>query len=185
MKKNDVVKKILFAAAGLSSDKGDLTIIGVDKALRTLGIWYKAQDRRSRYRVRKVFGELKRAGLIERSEGNEGMNITLTESGKSKAAWHRVKEMKLSQPKKWDKKWRIIIFDIPENLKRARNIFRKKLKEFGFITLQRSIWIYPYECRDEIQFLSDFLVIRQYVNLIEAIRLDGEATLKERFRLKK
>ena len=56
----------------------------------------------------------------------------------------------------------MIIFDIPEKKKSAREALRDKLKDLGFAKLQDSVWITPFPCENEINFiklvfdLSDF-----------------------------
>ncbi len=52
--------------------------------------------------------------------------------------------------KKWDGKWRAIIFDIPENRRNQRNFLRKELKWIGFKELQHSIWIIPHDIEREL-----------------------------------
>lgn len=69
---------------------------------------------------------------------------------------------------KWDKKWRVIIFDVPENMRRERNIFRSKLKSFNFYMLQKSVFISPYPCAEELGFLTSYLNAGEYIDLIEA-----------------
>ena len=54
-----------------------------------------------------------------------------------------------------DGEWRIVIFDIPEKFKKAREALRMKLKELGFLELQKSVFIFPYECEDEINFIVE------------------------------
>jgi len=55
--------------------------------------------------------------------------------------------------KKWDKRWRAVIFDIPESRRNQRNFLRKELKWMGFKELQHSIWITPYNIEKELLFL--------------------------------
>lgn len=52
--------------------------------------------------------------------------------------------------KKWDGKWRIITFDVPEKRKHHRNFLRKELKWIGFKELQHSIWIIPLDIEKEL-----------------------------------
>jgi len=58
--------------------------------------------------------------------------------------------------KKWDGKWRAIIFDVPEKNKRERNFLRRELKSIGFKELQHSIWITPYDIEKELLCLLKF-----------------------------
>ena len=64
---------------------------------------------------------------------------------------------KHTQAKRWDHIWRIVMYDIPSKHKHERDALRQKVKELGMYQLQKSVWIYPYDCKDEIQFLCDTL----------------------------
>ncbi|MEX2090705.1 MAG: CRISPR-associated endonuclease Cas2 [Candidatus Paceibacterota bacterium] len=69
---------------------------------------------------------------------------------------------------KWDGKWRIVIFDIPEELHKKRNYLRSKLKNLGFHMLQKSVFIIPYPCEEELAGVCRKLKIVDYVDVIKA-----------------
>lgn len=46
---------------------------------------------------------------------------------------------------KWDGKWRILVFDIPEKRKRERQLLRYELCGCGFRRMQKSVWISPHQ----------------------------------------
>ena len=85
--------------------------------------------------------------------------------------------------KKWDRKWRIIIFDIPEKCKKARDALSRSLKNAGFYRLQKSTFIHPFECKDEVDFVIEFFNLRPFVRFIIAEHLDNELHLKHYFNL--
>lgn len=60
----------------------------------------------------------------------------------------------LNKNKKWDGKWRVLIFDIPENRRFDRDNIRRALISIGFMRLQDSVWVYPYNCEDLISLLK-------------------------------
>lgn len=107
-------------------------------------------------RVYDTFYRLKKEGCIRIRKANKQIYISLTEKGKKKAGWLQIDSLKIKKPKKWDKKWRVVIFDIVELKKFHREAFRGKLKELGFQPLQKSVWVYPFDCRDEINLLRNF-----------------------------
>jgi DNA-binding transcriptional regulator PaaX len=99
---------------------------------------------------------LYKSRFVERTDNSDGsITIKLTEKGKIKALTYRFQEMKINDGE-WDKKWRMVVFDIPEKLKASRNALREKLKELGFYELQKSVWVFPYECKNEIDFVIEF-----------------------------
>ena len=122
--------------------------------------------------------------LIDMKENKDGsIKMILTEKGKKRIVLYNFEQMVILKPKRWDKKWRIITFDIPENFKEARNALREKLNNLGFLKYQKSVFIYPYECKNEIDFVIEFFNIRPYVRYIVAENLDNELDFKKRFQL--
>jgi len=86
-------------------------------------------------------------------------------------------------PKHWDKKWRIVIFDIPEKRKAKRHILRDSLIKIGFIKLQQSVWIYPYDCEELVVLLkADFQLGKEALYLI-VDTLENDSSLKMHFHL--
>jgi len=91
--------------------------------------------------------------------------------------------MRIERPKHWDHLWRMVIFDIPEHKRIARDVLRDKLHELGFYQLQRSALILPYPCKEEIDFLVELFEVRSYVYYMELHSISNEARLKLAFKL--
>jgi len=144
-------------------------------------------NRWKKYKKRKVadtFRRLKRQGCIKIENKRGQIYISLTEKGRKLAGWLQIDALKIKKPKKWDKKWRIVIFDISQLKKQYREAFRGKLKQLGFYPLQKSVWIYPFDCRDEIELLRDFFGLSQKeVRLIVAENIGPDNFLKKHFKL--
>ena len=86
--------------------------------------------------------------------------------------------------KPWDGLWRIVIFDIAQLKNLQRNAFRGKLKELGFVSLQKSVWVHPYSCHDEIVLLREFFGLSQKeVRLITADDIENDDFLRKIFNL--
>lgn len=111
------------------------------------------------------------------------VKIELSERGKRKLDSIRVEELKLKKSRKWDGKWRIIIFDIPKD--RLREKFRLKLREFSFYKFQQSVWIYPFKCEGEIVLLRKLLRIDPYVKIIVTQELEADEKILKFFKLAK
>ena len=117
-----------------------------------------------KYKPKKIydsFYQLRRDGCIEVEKKNHQIYIRLTEKGRKRAGIYQINDLKVKKPKKWDGKWRLILFDIKELQRSKREAFRGILKNLGVKALQQSVWIYPYECRDEINLLRDFFGLTQ------------------------
>jgi len=146
---------------------------------------FKKGRKYSRKKVYDTFYNLRRQGLIKVEERNHQIYISLTEEGRKKASWLQIDSLKISKPKKWDRKWRIVIFDISQLKKLYREAFRGKLKELGFRSLQKSVWIYPFGCLAEIELLKEFFGLSEKeVRLILAEDIGKEESIKKLFKLK-
>lgn len=70
--------------------------------------------------------------------------------------------------KEWDSKWRIVLFDIPEQKRIVRNLFRRRLKEWGFKNLQQSVWVTKQDVTNRLKILINDLKIEDWVVVIES-----------------
>jgi len=120
---------------------------------------------------------LKRNKLIETYQDEKGKFLKPTDKGRERIAQLWLKKLEIKKPKKWDKKWRIVIFDIPEKMKNKRETFRDVLKRLGFWKVQKSVFVFPYECYQEIAFLKELYHIKPYVQYIIADRIETEIPL--------
>lgn len=127
---------------------------------------------------------LKKQGCIEMKRDGHDMQIALTKKGKEKAGKYQIDDLEIARPKIWDGKWRVIIFDIPTSSNVVRNVFRRKLKEFGFYNLQKSIWVYPFPCKNEIGLLREFLgATKRQIQVLEVGTMEDDDFLRRAFNL--
>ena len=85
--------------------------------------------------------------------------------------------MKINIPPKWDGFWRIVIFDVPEKLRKRETYSGKKIKTLAFFPLQKSVFVYPFDCRrDEINGVREFFfgVGKSFTQYIVAKEIDSE-----------
>lgn len=147
----------------------------------------RAVRNRGKYKNKRVydaFYKLRRNGCLNIAQRNHQIYISLTERGKKLAGRFQIDDLKINKPKKWDGKWRLVIFDIAQLNLIKRNAFRGKLKELGFSPLQKSVWVCPYECVDEITLLRDFFgLTRKDIRLITAEDIEEDGFLKRIFKL--
>ena len=136
-----------------------------------------------REKLREEINELYRSKLISKNRNLDGsVTAVLPEKGKLKALTYRFHEMKIEKTK-WDGKWRLVIFDIPERLRKGRDALRGKLLEIGFYEFQKSALIVPYECKNEVNFVIEFFDLRKYVRFCVLESIDNELHLKKIFNL--
>lgn len=108
---------------------------------------------------------LKTRGVIHRTQSGK---FILGAKGREYLSLKSLTEISLRN-KKTDGYNRLIIFDIPEKLRHARNVLRVKLKEFECKQLQRSVYITPYVCEDEMREVARILRISSYVHILKVV----------------
>ena len=180
-----LTKEILFMAAVGPILLSSFFLPNAPQILKPLIKWRKNWDKIDRYRIYEAIRRLNQKRLIELIERNNKLYIKITDNGKKLIKNFDYDDLKLPQPKTWDKKWRLVVFDIPDKKKKERQIFSKKLKDIGFYPMQESVFVYPYDCRDEIDFICEFLLISRCVNYCVVEFLDKrEGDLYRFFNLK-
>ena len=155
-------KILLSLLAGLSFGCA-ITPKQQSRVLKSLGRIWGISDSKE---ISKELRALKKNQLIKKiiKKGNSEYVLELTEKGKMKAIeYYFFKKLKIKN-KKWDGKWRMLIFDIPERMRRGRNALRWKIKKLGFCELQKSVFVIPYECKKEIDFVVNFFELKSYVH---------------------
>mgnify|MGYP001594669966 FL=1 len=134
--------------------------------------------------LRRSIASLYKSKLIKEKSNSDGSTtMVLTGLGRKKAITFNIETMEIKKPKKWDKKWRIVFFDVPEKRKESRNVLRETLKRIGFLEFQKSVFVCPYECKDELDYVIEFFNVRPHVRLGTATWLDNELHLKEKFNI--
>lgn len=126
-------------------------------------------DRWKRQNYYSIVSKLLEQNKIHRIKKGTSHSYDITSKGLLHLQKRRL--LNILQGKKWDKKWRILIFDIEEINKNLRNNLRDTIKEFGFGYLQKSVWISPY---DVFKKLEEFIQMRKLQNniiLIESKKL--------------
>jgi len=131
-----------------------------------------------------AFWRLYKQGCITLERKNHQSYISLTEEGRRRAGMYQINDLAIKKPKQWDKKWRIVIFDIPHRNRFVREVLRGMLKQLGFRLLQKSVWVHPFPCKEEIDLVrSLFGLTVEELRLIIAQDMGESATLKKIFHL--
>lgn len=169
---------ICLIAIGSHPRGADAVIKFVSKEAKKREYKYKRQE------FNKLLWYLRKKKYVEVLSGDEsGISVKITAKGIDKIKKFDFYNLKLKRSEKWDRKWRIVIFDIPHKRKTAREIFRNKLQEMGFVMIQKSVWACPWDCIDEILFLREFLNIRSGVSIIIGDAIDEEFRLMRKFNI--
>ncbi|MBU1091701.1 hypothetical protein KKA27_02475 [Patescibacteria group bacterium] len=170
IKENKTAKTTLNATLALIAVGGVLTLgaamPGAFSIFSNAAKNHKKRQYEEYQTIWQNFYKLKKRDDIKFTKEKDGYLIyRLTKKGKKKIKKLLLNEMKLQKPKKWDGKWRLVIFDIPETQKNTRDALRRKLEQLDFYQCQKSTWIHPFACLEEIEFLKNFFSIKPFVKL--------------------
>ena len=124
---------------------------------------------------------LYRKGLVKVSETKQGYKVEITNKGKTEILKFDLNTLEIPVPEKWDKKWRMVFFDISEKRKKERDFLCHKLKAMNFYLMQESVFIHPYPCKKEIEFLREVLNVPHEVKLGILDEVENEEDLKRIF----
>lgn len=136
-----------------------------------------------KYSINESFTRLKEKGLVEIVEVNGKKVARVTTKGENQLDFLDKYNFKLKIPKKWDGRWRVVIFDIKESRRKTRFLLRKTLIQIGFVRLQNSVWLYPYDCEDIISLLKADFKIGEDVLYMIVEKLENDWHLCKTFNL--
>ncbi len=136
--------------------------------------------------ITKTFYYLKKHDYIKLTKSGKNYLIEITEKGKKKFQRMSFENLKIPTEKKWDNGWWIILADIPKDYRYQADLLRQKIKDLGFYMLQRTAWVYPFDPRKEIAFISAYYGIAKFLTVVKTCSIDEEdnSVLKHHFRLK-
>ncbi|MGB4966754.1 MAG: hypothetical protein WBO35_00980 [Candidatus Saccharimonadales bacterium] len=184
MEKREVTSKAVdevlkYGLTGVAISAGILlpnALIALDKPLQKL---YRHLDERDRCReLRRIIYNMKAQGYLA---GNYEHGLQLTDKAKKRLAKIEIESLAPQPQKTWDHLWRIVIYDIPFEHNYARQQLTATLHEYGFFQLQKSTWINPFPCREDIEAICTYYNVSEYVTYFEALKLDNSAALIRRF----
>ncbi len=111
--------------------------------------------------ARATLSRIQKEGYIKR--GNKKKGITFLLSRKGKELLETLSLIVPEKEKRWDGKWRLVSFDIPEEEHKARRELRQELKKLGFGRMHRSVWISPHNVLEKVEKLLAFQKYREYI----------------------
>lgn len=174
MKNQKILTRDVLKIIGISGIiLGTIAIPSLPAAITaTIKIWNKINHKD----LGRIITRLQKQQMIDLKEIDGKTEITITEKGKERLLYKNFENLKIEQRR--DRKWRIIIFDIPEQQKRNRDAFRKKLLQLGCVKLQESVFVCAYPCQKEIDFLCHYLAISDYVTVFVSDKVERGQQIK-------
>lgn len=145
--------------------------------------YFKPKNTKDRWKIKRSVARLEERKLVKKQLVRGEEQYILTETGKLRAMRYHLYSMSITKQPKWDGLWRIVMFDIPENKRDARRAINLALKKLGCIQYQKSVFITPYPCTKEIDFVGKCFDARRHIQLITAKEIGDEAKIKKCFGL--
>ena len=176
-----VQQKILLVLLGGIALGTQRSSVRYYKLLLEIRKGWKEIDQRSMARSLRRLSEQK---LVEEKRSSDGkVRLVLTKEGKRQARSLDLygKSIRLKKPKRWDGKWRVVIFDIPEESRIFRNILRQHLYELDFYQLQKSVFVSPYPYEKPLLELVNLYGAESHVRIMTVSWIDNGDKLKKRF----
>ncbi|QQS18000.1 hypothetical protein IPL68_05105 [Candidatus Saccharibacteria bacterium] len=172
-----VLRTVVFGTALTALILAPNALIGRDGPMKRA---FDALDKRAQEReIARVLAYMRSKKLLAENYQN-GLEITTL--GRLRLKRLEYEKLFIPIPEVWDGQWRLVLFDIPEEHKRERRLFTDKIKQLGFRYLQQSVWVHPFESRQEITLVTEKLEISRYVTYIITSHIDHEAVLIDRFK---
>jgi len=131
--------------------------------------------------LKRTLHRLEKQKLVESSEENGKQIVKITDSGRRRVLKFALDEIEIKKPKKWDGKWVLVSYDIPEHLASIRNFFSDYLKFWGFYPLQESVWLHAYSCEKEVDFLREYLGIGEHVRVMIVSKIENNQVFRDFF----
>lgn len=113
--------------------------------------------------LRKTYEALVRKKFVSVRKEKGKYILETTETGKKQQKEYQVGDVKIPVPRVWNGTWRMIVFDIPESKKPAREALRNTLEYLDCYRFQDSVYIHPFECENEIDFVTEIFGVQKYV----------------------
>jgi CRISPR-associated endonuclease Cas2 len=143
-----------------------------------------------RQRAYNTFNYLLGQKYIAYEQRGGSIVLTVTPQGRKRLEVKRFETMIDSlisaKPSVWDNRWRLILFDIPAAERAKRNTFRAFIRRIGAVMLQKSVWVYPHDCREQIDELKHFFDLSDdQLRIVIAVDIGSDAALRRHFKLSK
>lgn len=142
--------------------------------------------KRLRERTQSAMTRLARKKLIVFMEKNGKRYTRITEAGKRALMYERQKTALTglkSSRRRWDGRYRIVMFDVPEKRRKIRVRLREMMRAGGFLRLQDSVWIFPYDCEDFITLLKADLHIGKDALYAVVEKIENDRWIRNHFDL--
>ena len=132
------------------------------------------------WRLRQILKRMKDAEYVEIKEENGLSVVKITKKGQDKILRYNIEKMHLDETK-LDGHWRLVIYDIKTPKRKNSEMFRRSISKLKMLKLQKSVYITPFACEDEIEYLRQIYEIGSEVLILKVKNLENEQAYKNYF----
>lgn len=180
-RRKDYVQKAVLAAVGVAGVLAVATV--APNTLQLLGMF--GMNRRFKYQTQSVLSRLAAKGHVRFFEERGKKRVEITLAGQRALDLEtQTAAVRARRPKRWDKRWRLVMFDIPERRKRDRDHLRRMMVDAGFLCFQDSVWVFPYDCEDLVALLKIDMRLGNSVRYAIVEKLENDFEVKRHFGIK-
>jgi len=180
-----ILKALLIIGAVAIASTNPMFASKIVPKLLKIALYKIKNNQKQKRRFSNTFYYLKNKGLVKMEYQGKQLYISLTEEGKKAAKKYQIDDLHIKKPFRWDKKWRILIFDVKDKQRLKREALRGKIKELGMFQLQKSVWVHPYDFKKEGETLKNFFGFTdKEMKIIVASEIGGDQEVKTFFKLK-
>ena len=167
-RRGELAKDVLrLVGAGLA---GSAVVVAPNAA--QLIDYFVPNNPRERNRIWKAIKYLEQMNRVSLEDKGAHTYVTLTAQGRLQLNEDSIWELTIDEPRRWDHKWRLVMFDLPAQYEKKRQSFRLKLEDMGLRQYQRSVYIYPHDCREEVQTVAQWYGVERFVRYIVAMEIN-------------
>lgn len=138
-------------------------------------------------KIMRVLESLEKRNIISLEEKGDKIYVRAVDEGNPIVIKYSIKALIDFKKKKkiWNGKWYLVFFDVPEIQRNKRNILRRFLTRLGFYRYQKSVYLLPYECEEEIKLIKKVVEGAKYMKYIIAEKIEDAEEAKIFFKLLK
>lgn len=144
---------------------------------------YQAWKRYNLSYLARTLRRLEKDKQVEIVDENGQEVIRLSENGNRRVIKYSLDMLQIEKPKKWDRRWRVVIYDIPTENKSFSEIIREILRTLGFVKIQESVYLCPYPCFKQIEFIRGYYFQSGNILYMTVERIEHDQIYKDYFGL--
>lgn len=159
----------------------DGTVTVMDKAPNMAALFAPLlKEQHSKPQLTRAVYRLRKLKLLSVSRRDHHTAIALTPQGRQVALRYAIDQVEIDRPLRWDGQWHLVMFDIPNTMRVARNALRTRLKRLKLTQVQESVWVSPFPCREEVKFIAQMYALGPFVKTMTISELDEQDAKKLR-----